>query len=130
MKKVIVLFLSLCVMLGVIACGTSHGNVAGKRYTYEKGGFGGAFSITLNEDGTFTYYEGMLSSYIGIGTWEQNGSTVILQEDDEMGYGFVNYFQISGDDLVFISEDSDNFLYTEVLDGDIFYGEPISTKVQ
>ncbi len=127
MKKAMVLFLSLCMMVCVVACGTSK--VAGKIYTYEKGGFGGDFTIFINEDGTFSYYEGGLSSYIGMGTWEQEGSTVILREDD-VGYGFVNCFQISGDNLVFISEGSDNFLYLDVSDGDVFYGEPISTQVQ
>ena len=33
-------------------------------YRYEKEGFGGDFVITLKADGTYTFYEGYLSSYI------------------------------------------------------------------
>ena len=36
--------------------------VAGKTYLYEGEGFMGNFTITLYNDGTFTYYEGMASS--------------------------------------------------------------------
>ena len=61
--------------------------VAGKTYLYEGEGFMGNFTITLYNDGTFTYYEGMASSYIGIGSWEQNGDSIILTDDGHGGYG-------------------------------------------
>lgn len=64
--------------------------VAGKTYLYEGEGFMGNFTITLYNDGTFTYYEGMASSYIGNGSWEQNGDSIILTEDGHGGYGLVD----------------------------------------
>ena len=39
--------------------------IANKLFIYEKEGFGGDFYITFNEDGTFMYSPGVLSSYLG-----------------------------------------------------------------
>ena len=63
-------------------------------YVWEKEGFGGNFSISLFADGTFQYYEGMLSSYIGMGTWSREGDIITLTEEDT-GYGFVFKFKVS-----------------------------------
>ncbi len=90
-------------------------------YVWEKEGAGGAFTISLFEDGTFQYYEGMFSSYIGMGTWEKDGEVITLTEGD-IGYGFVFKFRMSHGDLLFIKEESDKFLYTDVADGDRFLG--------
>ena len=95
--------------------------VAGKTYLYEGEGFMGNFTITLYNDGTFTYYEGMASSYIGIGSWEQNGDSIILNDDGHGGYGLVNHFRCDGNDLVFVEQDSNNFVYVKVKDGERFH---------
>lgn len=90
---------------------------AGKTCLYEKEGFYGDFTITLYNDGTFTYYEGMASSYIGMGTWEQDGDIVTLSDDH---FTITNHFTMEGDDLVFIREGSSNFIYVRVQDGERF----------
>lgn len=91
-------------------------------YKYEKDGFGGDFTITLNDDGTFQYYEGMLSSYIGIGTWIMDDDNVICLTDNAMGDRTMdNYFKMEGNDLVWIEEGSDNFMYIKVVDGERFF---------
>lgn len=95
--------------------------VAGTTYLYEGEGFIGNFTITLYNDGTFTYYEGMASSYIGIGSWEQNGDSIILTDDGHGGYGLVNHFRCDGNDLVFVEHDSNNFVYVKVKDGERFH---------
>lgn len=95
--------------------------VTGTTYLYESEGFMGNFTITLYNDGTFTYYEGMASSYIGIGSWEQNGESIILTDDGHGGYGLVNHFRCDGNDLVFVEQDSDNFVYVKVKEGERFY---------
>ena len=95
--------------------------VTGTTYLYEGEGFMGNFTITLYNDGTFTYYEGMASSYIGIGSWEQNGESIILTDDGHGGYGLVNHFRCDGNDLVFVEQDSDNFVYVKVKEGERFY---------
>lgn len=50
---------------------------------------GGDFTVTIREDGTFTYYEGPLSSIFGDGTW-------------------------------YLAEDSADFIFVDVADGDRF----------
>ena len=87
-------------------------------YCYEGDGFGGDFTITLRADGSFTYYEGNLSSYIGAGRWSVSGD--ILTLEDETGVSKVNHFRIEGNDLIFLAKDSTNFIYVEVADGAVF----------
>lgn len=145
MKKItLLLALLLCVSL-LAACGQKEvtytaEDVAGKTYTYEKDGCGGVFEINLFEDGTFQYYEGMLSSYIGMGTWTLDEHNVLCIKDQEVGrfsddfskiemYGRINYFKVEEDCLVWMSEGSDNFLYVDVEDSGRFLGKPIEFNV-
>ena len=96
-------------------------SLAGKKFYYEKEGFGGYCNIEFNEDGTFLYSPGVLSSYLGGGTWEISGNKVILtQENDGMAGKRVNCFRIVGNELIFIEADSDNFVGTKVKDGEKF----------
>lgn len=88
----------------------------GTVYQYEKEGFGSAFTITLYNDGTFAYYEGALSSYMGMGTWQQEGDLVTLHDEQH----FQNHFRFEGEDLVFAAEGSTNFMYVDVAEGDRF----------
>ena len=88
-----------------------------KVYQYEKEGFGSDFVLTLFPDGTFQYYEGALSSYIGTGNWNREGD--ILTIYDKMY--LKNQFRVDGDALVFLAEGSTNFTYIEVADGERFY---------
>ena len=90
-------------------------DLAGKVYQYEKEGFGGNFTIALEEDGTFTYYEGSLSSYIGSGDWNLEGETLTLQERNRH---FT--FRAEKDRLIFREEDSGDFTYLTVADGEEF----------
>ncbi|MBQ3194278.1 MAG: hypothetical protein IJB59_12020, partial [Oscillospiraceae bacterium] len=94
--------------------------VTGKTYLYEGEGIMGSFTITLYDDGSFTYYEGMASSYLGDGSWTQDGDTITLTDYGQGGYGLVNHFKLDGDDLVFIEQDSDNFIYVKVKGGEKF----------
>ena len=122
MKKHAAFGLALALILPMVGCGRSvqAGDVAGKTYVYEKDGFGGEFTVTINEDGSFQYYEGFLSSYIGAGTWQLEGDILSLSDDEEMGYEFVNHFQVDDGVLVFQEEDSSNFLYVKLSDGERF----------
>ena len=87
-------------------------------YLYEGDGFGGDFTITLRTDGSFTYYEGGLSSYIGAGKWSVSGD--ILTLEDETGVPKVNRFRMEGNDLIFQANGSTNFIYVKVADGAVF----------
>lgn len=114
----------LCLLLSLLAlagCGRhpEAAELAGKTYRYEKSGFGGDFTITLEEDGSFTYYEGSLSSYIGIGTWTLEGDILCIT-DEGAGKSWKNYFRAEKDALTFREEGSENFLYLKVADGEKF----------
>ena len=104
-------------------------------YRYTGEGIGGDFTITLSESGRFQYYEGMLSSYIGMGHWTVEDGILTLKDDVGLGKiidnedgtasfenteGFVNRFKMEDGKLVFIAEGSDNFLYVKLDDGAIF----------
>ena len=92
--------------------------IGGNSYVWEKEGFGGYFVITLVKDGTFSYYEGMLSSHIGLGNWTVKDGILTLTEK----YGNKRTYRFSAEDgaLVFIGEGSDRFIYVSVMDGDRF----------
>lgn len=134
MKNLIAyVFIVLC-LFSMAACGQQNGSaenvqerIMNKLFVYEKEGCGGDFTIQINDDGTFSYYEGPLSSYIGIGIWELEGDILTLSDDEKIGDPFVNHFQIRGDDLVFLSEDSSNFIYVEVADGERFTSAPAAS---
>lgn len=115
--------LSLVLTLILMGCGGKTvypGNIADKTYVYEKDGFGGDFAITINSDGSFRYYEGYLSSYIGNGTWELKEDVLCLSDDENTGNSFKNYFIVDGESLVFTEENSSNFMYVKVSDGEKF----------
>lgn len=91
-------------------------------YARDEGGFGGDFTITFRYDGTFTYYEGGLSSYIGAGTWGRKGDVIRLSDEvlkDSFGVRYF-YFRLDSGGLVFQAEDSDRFTYVDVADGERF----------
>lgn len=76
-------------------------------YRYEGDGFGGDFTVTLEADGTFTYSEGPLSSWLGYGEWFADAFTLALSEDSSPGHSYV--FIPAGDALVFLAEESSAF---------------------
>lgn len=132
MRRFIVCILMTVCIFGLAACGQPKSEdiramIADKTYIYEKEGIGSNFTIRINDDGTFSYSEGVLSSYLGIGVWELDGDTLILSDDEKIGYPFVNYFKVNGSDLVFLSENSSNYIYVKVADGERFTGSPDET---
>ena len=95
--------------------------VKGTTYVYENEGILGSFQITLFEDGTFTYYEGNASSYFGTGTWKQDGSNITMTDNELAGYNLVNHFKLDGSDLIFAEQNSSNFIYVKVKNGEKFH---------
>lgn len=85
-------------------------------YRYEGEGFGGDFTITLNADGTYAFYEGPLSSYMGEGAWYTAYDAVYMDEGDA-GYDLSFMFGIEGDALLYLAWGSDPFPYVELPDG-------------
>ena len=97
-----------------------RGDVTGI-YRYEGEGAGGDFTITIARNGSYTFYEGPLSSYIGGGEWMMANSRMDLYEDGEKGE-WMHFTFIPGEAaLVFVQDEySDNFLYVHVPDGGRF----------
>ncbi len=87
-------------------------------YRYEGEGFGGDFTLTLNADGTYTFYEGMLSSYMGGGKWSVESSAVFLSEENGLDALFV--FGVGEDELIYLEMGSAPFPYVRVKDGERF----------
>ena len=115
--------LVLLLFAGLAACKGKQGgadSLAGKTFVWEKEGFGGDFTITLKKDGTFEYYEGYLSSFIGTGTWKVRNSILVLLESEDTGYGRIFRFSVGEDELRFLGGGSDDFGYVQVKDGDRF----------
>lgn len=101
--------------------------VSGKGFVYEKDGFPDKFGIKLYNDGSFTYYEGMFSSYVGYGSWSLDGDTLILSENAYSGENPKQFrFKVDGDSLGFIAESSDSFIHVKVSDGEKFKAEDLS----
>ena len=88
-------------------------------YVYEGEGFGGNFTIIVNNDGSYSFYEGPLSSYMGEGSWVREQGSIILNEEN--GRNLINYFAAGNDVLVFIERGSDNFPYIHLPDGARFF---------
>ena len=122
-KKLVVLFLGAILLLTGCAGNGQKDSFTDKTYLYEKDGIGGDFTIQIKSDGTFSYYEGYLSSHIGMGEWKQDGSTLILLDNTMEEHPLINYFEIDGNTLIFRAEGSDNFIYIKVSDGEKFFAE-------
>ena len=124
MKRIGIVVLALGLFLGLFACGSgrwgrqSDSELGGRTFVWEKEGFGGDFTITLNKDGTYEYYTGYLSSYIGNGNWTVDNGILILTETG--GYDMVFRFRVQPEGLVFQSKGSDAFMSVRVEDGDRF----------
>ncbi len=123
MKKLLAVIL---LVLSVILPGTafvgctqvpSAEDVQGKVYVYEKDGFGGAFTLSIEEGGKMSYYEGALSSHIGLGSWTLADGILTISEDNGRGGQRVNRFAVDGDSLTFMAEASDNFIYLKLESG-------------
>lgn len=91
-------------------------------YVRDAGGFGGDFTVTLNQDGTFSYYAGLLSSYIGMGTWTQEDGVICLADEGLKNSAGIQYYYFTVEDgnLIFRAEGSAAFMYVDVKDGERF----------
>ncbi len=102
-------------------------DVSEKGFVCEKDGFPDKFGIKLYNDGSFTYYEGMFSSYVGYGSWSLDGDTLILTENANLsGNSKIFRFKVDGNTLNYLAEGSDNFTYVKVSDGEKFKAEDLS----
>ena len=102
-------------------------HVAGRSFLYEKSETGWEFVISLREDGTFHYHEGTLSSHIGMGTWTLDGDLLCLSETRQIYPNLLDcayYFRVTENSMVFQAENSAEFTYVTVADGEEFFVMP------
>lgn len=105
-------------------CQNAGKSPAGKVFIYEKEGWVGDFTICVEKDGTFSYFVGFWSSYVGYGEWSYENGILTLSDTTLKDHPQVFRFLVKGDDIAFIEENSDDF-YVDVADGDIFHGVKI-----
>lgn len=122
---------SLMILVPLLLFSRSTGN-SGKVYTYTGSSFTDMdldkFTITINKDGTFIYYETLISSHLGIGEWTLIDDVLTITEnvtsltDDGNIVDVIrqNRFRIVRGDLYFIEDGSDNFIFVKLKDGDRF----------
>ena len=137
MKKVLAIILALTIAFGVMGCSNpkeiTKDDIVDKVYVYEKDGFGSDFTIEIKADGTFNYYEGLLSSHIGMGEWSYSDGMLTLfekmdriNENGEWEQVTHSYsFFVEMDTLIFVDKGLDmglgNFLYVKVKHGEKFF---------
>ncbi len=86
------------------------------------------FTITLNADGTYNYYETMISSHLGFGRYTVDGNIITIRDDDiptlngSKTYTFK--FEYRDGKLIFLASESDNFMYVNLPDGAEFERAP------
>ena len=121
MKKIIAVIMIAALSVCLVSCGSNGVSpkkvVKGNTFVFEKEGFGGDFTITFNKDGTYEYYEGALSSFIGQGKWLVREDMLTMIENES---GRVRHFLIGDNELIYMAEVSDRFIYVKVEGGDRF----------
>lgn len=79
------------------------------------------FTISFLPDGTYTWYESPISSFIGTGTYSIEDGILTMTDNAEItGIERVNRFKVSENSLLFVSEGSDNFNMVKLADGEEF----------
>ena len=126
MKKTIVLILVVALTaLALCSCGAKDSvpreQIVG-HYIHKYNDWEG-FSIDLNADGTFSYYEAAFSSHIGMGNYTIDGDVITLTDELPGVSGTItrNYrFKYENDKLVFLAGQSGEFMYVDLPDGTVF----------
>lgn len=75
-----------------------------------------SFTITLFENGTFSYYETCISSHIGMGFWTLDGDTVCMRER-RFSNPYTYEFKYENGKLLYIADGSDKFMFAKLQDG-------------
>lgn len=79
------------------------------------------FAITLNADGTYTYYATLFSSYIGIGDYTVEGNIITLVDNNIPTMSgpttCIFKFEYRHGKLIYLAAQSDTFMYIDLPDG-------------
>ena len=120
MKRYIVALLAAALLLAGSACSVKPQDEALplRVYAYRESDDTVPPRITIEEDGRFQFSFSVISSYIGTGTYVQDGDLLVLHTDDGKYY---YAFQLADDGLVFDADSSSDFLgHADIPDGAVF----------
>lgn len=83
-----------------------------------------AFTITVNPNGTYHYYETAISSHMGLGKYTIDDNIITLIDDNipTLTGAKTYYFKFEYRDgkLIFLASESDKFMYVNLPDGAVF----------
>lgn len=121
-KRRVTLFLAMAVILGVLAsCRAREPELQYGMYSRENANGFDHFTITLNENGTYSYFETMISSHLGMGGYTLEDGVVTLTDSQIPGlYGSLTHtykFRCEDGKLIFLADESDDFMYIKLPDG-------------
>lgn len=91
-------------------------------FVWEEPGAGSDCVLTLEPDGTFQLYEGVLSSLLYGGTYEVDGDVVTLKDTVSSEETKTFRFRTNDDrtELAFLADGSDELAYCKLEDGTLF----------
>ena len=87
---------------------------------YTRPGFGSDAVISINEDGTYSYSPGALSSFFDQGNWQLKGNRLTMYSAG----GDKWYFTVKGDTLEFVEGETEMIVKTYLEKGQIFSLKP------
>ncbi len=132
MKRIICLFFFVLILFTFTACDicswcdeakvtftqeTIYGTYARKNETFEND----YFTITLNSDGSCSYYATLVSSYIGMGQYTVVGNIITLVDNNiptlSGPHTCTFKFEYRDGKLIYLASESDEFMYIDLPEG-------------
>lgn len=122
MKRRLACVLAVVISVFVlVACRAREPGLQYGVYARENANGFDSFTIALNEDGTYSYFETMISSHLGIGNYTYEDGIVALVDDQIPGlYGSLTHtckFRYEDGKLIYLAAESDGFMYINLPDG-------------
>ena len=104
------------------------GEIYGTYFRKNSNRIHGTFTVTLNSDGSYSYYETMISSHLGFGKYTVDGNVITLIDDNiptlNGSATYIFKFEYRNGKLIYLAEESDKFMYINLPDGAEFSRVP------
>ncbi len=123
MKRKLTALIALALIVAALlsSCGKAPDPelLKGCRFLFSDPNSKAQFSISLERDGTYSYFEGVDTEYIGVGRWTVEGKRICLT-DTYVDSKIVNYFTHEDGNLVYSEKGSTGFPNSEIENGTVF----------